>query len=107
MLNRSEDTLRRHLKVEGSHFSEIKESVRRDQAVYHLECLKTPINQIAYMLGFSEPSAFNRITSYNVCYTKLLRIWYRVGTAPRRVGGQAIICWQKCSISRGSGISST
>jgi AraC-like DNA-binding protein len=59
-LNRSEDTLRRHLKIEGSHFSEIKESVRRDRAVYHLECLKTPINQIAYMLGFSEPSAFNR-----------------------------------------------
>jgi len=59
-LNRSEDTVRRHLKGEGSHFSEIKESVRRDRAVYHLECLKTPINQIAYMLGFSEPSAFNR-----------------------------------------------
>ncbi len=59
-LNRSEDTVRRHLKVEGSHFSEIKESVRRDQAVYHLECLSTPINQIAYLLGFSEPSAFNR-----------------------------------------------
>jgi AraC-like DNA-binding protein len=59
-LNRSEDTVRRHLKVEGSHFSEIKESVRRDRAVYHLQCLSTPINQIAYMLGFSEPSAFNR-----------------------------------------------
>ncbi len=59
-LNRSEDTIRRHLKVEGSHFSEIKESVRRDRAVYHLECLNTPINQIAYMLGFSEPSSFNR-----------------------------------------------
>jgi len=59
-LNCSEDTVRRHLKVEGSHFSEIKESVRRDRAVYHLQCLSTPINQIAYMLGFSEPSAFNR-----------------------------------------------
>jgi hypothetical protein len=46
-LNRSVYTIRRHLKVEGSHFSEIKESVRRDRAVYHLECLKTPINQIA------------------------------------------------------------
>jgi AraC-like DNA-binding protein len=60
LLNRSEDTVRRHLKVEGSHFSEIKESVRRDRAVYHLQCLETPINQIAYMLGFSEPSSFNR-----------------------------------------------
>jgi AraC-like DNA-binding protein len=60
LLSRSEDTVRRHLRVEGSQFSEIKESVRRDRAVYHLQCLKTPINQIAYMLGFSEPSAFNR-----------------------------------------------
>jgi AraC-like DNA-binding protein len=59
-LNRSEDTLRRHLKSEGSTFSEIKESVRRDMAVYHLRSLATPINEIAYMLGFSEPSAFNR-----------------------------------------------
>jgi AraC-like DNA-binding protein len=59
-LSRSEDTVRRHLKVEGSHFSEIKESVRRDRAVYHLQCLGTPIHQIAYMLGFSEPSSFNR-----------------------------------------------
>ncbi len=59
-LNRSEDTVRRHLKAEGSAFSEIKESVRRDMAVYHLECLNTPVSQIAYMLGFSEPSAFNR-----------------------------------------------
>jgi AraC-like DNA-binding protein len=59
-LSRSEDTVRRHLKVEGSHFSEIKESVRRDRAVYHLQCLDTPINRIAYMLGFSEPSSFNR-----------------------------------------------
>ena len=59
-LNRSEDTVRRHLKSEGSTFSEIKESVRRDLAMFHLESLGTPINQIAHILGFSEPSAFNR-----------------------------------------------
>lgn len=59
-LNCSEDTIRRRLKSEGSTFSQIRESVRRDRAVYHLESLGTPINEIAYMLGFSEPSAFNR-----------------------------------------------
>jgi len=59
-LNCSEDTIRRRLKSEGSTFSEIKESVRRDMAVYHLESLDTSINEIAYRLGFSEPSAFNR-----------------------------------------------
>lgn len=59
-LNCSEDTIRRRLKNEGSTFSEIKESVRRDMAVYHLESLDTSINEIAYRLGFSEPSAFNR-----------------------------------------------
>jgi len=59
-LNCSEDTIRRRLKGEGSTFSEIRESVRRDLAVYHLESVHTSINEIAYMLGFSEPSAFNR-----------------------------------------------
>ncbi len=56
----SEDTIRRRLKKEGSSFSEIRESVRRDIAVYHLESMQTSINAIADMLGFSEPSAFNR-----------------------------------------------
>ncbi len=56
----STDTLRRRLKSEGSTFSEIRESVRRDLAVYHLESLGTPIHEIAYMMGFSEPSAFTR-----------------------------------------------
>lgn len=59
-LNCSEDTIRRRLKAEGSAFTEIKESVRREMAIYHLHSMNTPINEIAYMLGFSEPSAFNR-----------------------------------------------
>jgi AraC-like DNA-binding protein len=59
-LNKSQDTVRRHLKNEGSSYSEIKECVRRDTAVYHLERTATSISQIAYMLSFSEPSAFNR-----------------------------------------------
>jgi len=58
--NTSQDTVRRHLNKEGSSYTEIKESVRRDLAVYHLQRKDTSIGEIAYLLGFSEPSAFNR-----------------------------------------------
>lgn len=59
-LHKSPDTIRRHLKREGSSYAEIKESVRRDLAIYHLTRRDTPITRIAFMVGFSEPSAFNR-----------------------------------------------
>lgn len=59
-LNKSPDTIRRHLNNEGNSFKEIKESVRRDLAIQQLERSDVPINQIAHRLGFSEPSAFNR-----------------------------------------------
>ena len=59
-LHKSPNTIQRHLKNEGSSYKEIKESVRRDLAIDHLQRGATPINQIATMLGFSEPSAFNR-----------------------------------------------
>jgi len=58
--NTSQDTVRRHLNKEGSSYTEIKESVRRDMAIYHLQRKDTPIGEISYLLGFSEPSAFNR-----------------------------------------------
>ena len=38
----------------------LKESVRRDMAIYQLQCNTTSVSTIAYMLGFSEPSAFHR-----------------------------------------------
>jgi AraC-like DNA-binding protein len=53
-------TIRRRLNAEGSSYQQIKESVRRDSAIYHLLRTQTPINSIGLMLGFSEPSAFNR-----------------------------------------------
>jgi len=58
--NTSQDTVRRRLNKEGSSYKEIKESVRRDMAIYHLHRKDTPIGEISYLLGFSEPSAFNR-----------------------------------------------
>lgn len=59
-LHMTTQTLRRRLKEEGNAYQEIKDSVRRDTAVYHLSRLDTPINDIAELMGFSEPSAFNR-----------------------------------------------
>lgn len=59
-LNTSSQTLRRRLKEEGNSFQQIKDSLRRDTAIYHLSKQITPINEIAALVGFSEPSAFNR-----------------------------------------------
>lgn len=54
------DVLRRRLKKEGYTFKDIKESVRRDLAIYHLQSTQLRISEIGYRLGFSEPSTFNR-----------------------------------------------
>jgi len=59
-LHTTTQTLRRRLKEEGNTYQEIKDTVRRDMAVYHLVKLNTPINEIVTLMGFSEPSAFNR-----------------------------------------------
>lgn len=59
-LNKSPQTIRRHLKLEGITFAEIKENVRRDIASGLLVQDDTPIKNIAYRVGFSEPSAFIR-----------------------------------------------
>jgi AraC-like DNA-binding protein len=53
-------TLRRRLKEEGSTYQEIKDIVRRDRAIYHLAKMDTPISELVRLMGFSEPSAFNR-----------------------------------------------
>ncbi|GAA5314839.1 MAG: AraC family transcriptional regulator [Candidatus Pelagadaptatus aseana] len=59
-MGKSPETIRRKLKAEGTSFTEIKESVRHDLAIYQLKNTDIAINQIAYNVGFSEPSAFNR-----------------------------------------------
>lgn len=58
--NTSSHTLRRKLKQEGFSFQEIKDTIRRDQAIYQLTRKTTSISEIADNLGFSEPAGFNR-----------------------------------------------
>ncbi|NQD92998.1 helix-turn-helix domain-containing protein, partial [Pseudomonas sp. CrR25] len=59
-LHMSPQTLRRHLREEGSSFQELKDHLRRDLAIYHLGRDELSIQAIAEQLGFSEPSAFHR-----------------------------------------------
>ncbi len=59
-LHISPQTLRRHLREEGSSFQGLKDELRRDIAIYHLGRADLSLQQIAEQLGFSEPSAFHR-----------------------------------------------
>jgi AraC-like DNA-binding protein len=59
-LHISPQTLRRHLREEGTSFQELKDQLRRDIAIYHLGRADLSLQQIAEQLGFSEPSAFHR-----------------------------------------------
>ncbi len=59
-LNMSRNTLYRHLKKEGVSYHDIVDKVRSD---YASECLKSgdyTVTEVAFLLGFSELSAFSR-----------------------------------------------
>ncbi|MEM9191187.1 MAG: AraC family transcriptional regulator [Myxococcota bacterium] len=59
-LGMSERTLRRALKKEGSSFRELVDDVRRCRAESLLQSDRTTISEIAFLLGFSDASAFSR-----------------------------------------------
>lgn len=59
-LNTTAQTLRRHLKTENTSYQEIKDVMRRDAAIYYLSKPNLNINEIAELMGFSEPSTFHR-----------------------------------------------
>ncbi|MBM7060695.1 AraC family transcriptional regulator [Pseudomonas sp. UL073] len=59
-LHTSPQTLRRHLREEGTSFQELKDHLRRDLAIYHLGRDGLSLQDIAEQLGFSEASAFHR-----------------------------------------------
>jgi len=53
-------TLRRRLKSEGSSYQQIKDDIRRDQAIYLLSRGQLSLEEIATKVGFSEPTSFFR-----------------------------------------------
>ena len=56
----SERNLQRALRNDGTSFQKLLDEVRRDLAINHLANPATSAGQVGFLLGFSEPSAFQR-----------------------------------------------
>lgn len=74
ILNMTKRTLMRKLKGEGTSFQQLKDLVRRDEAIYQLTKSEHPISQISESIGFSEPSVFSRAF---LCWTGISPAQYR------------------------------
>ena len=59
-LGLSPRSLQRGLSGEGTSFRTLLDGLRRDIALEYLEAGEAPISEIAYLVGFSETSAFTR-----------------------------------------------
>ncbi|MFL6256304.1 MAG: AraC family transcriptional regulator [Pyrinomonadaceae bacterium] len=59
-LGLSRQTLFRKLKAEGITFEKVLDDLRHKLALHYLNGKKVPVNQTAYLVGFSEPAAFSR-----------------------------------------------
>ena len=56
----SRQTLLRRLKAEGTTFEKVLDGLRHRMAISYLRGRKASINEIAYLVGFSDPAAFSR-----------------------------------------------
>jgi AraC-like DNA-binding protein len=56
----SERTLQRRLREEGTTFAELLDGLRRELAERYLNEAEVGIHEVAFLLGYSEPSAFHR-----------------------------------------------
>ena len=82
-LRLSRRTLQRRLAAEGTSIEALREEVRRELAVRHLE-RGLPIAEVSYLLGYAEPSVFHRAFRR---WTGLTPRAFRAGAAvppPRR-----------------------
>lgn len=59
-LGMSRQTLFRRLKDEGTTFEKVLDGLRRKLALDYLSAKKASVNETAYLVGFSDPSAFSR-----------------------------------------------
>lgn len=76
-------SLQRALADEGTNFREVLDRVRRALAERHLARPDTSLNEVAFLLGFSEPSAFHRSFKR---WTGLTPQQYRASLTPRGGG---------------------
>ncbi len=56
----SRQTLYRRLKAEGVSYGRLLDELRHRMALHYLNGKKVSVNEAAYLVGFSEPSAFSR-----------------------------------------------
>jgi len=56
----SRPTLYRKLKAEGVAYEDVLDDLRHRMALHYLDGKKVSVNQTAYLVGFSDPSAFSR-----------------------------------------------
>src|SRR5437588_7696532 len=59
-LGLSRQTLFRKLKTEGITFEKVLDELRHKLALHYLNGKKVSVNETAYLVGYSEPSAFSR-----------------------------------------------
>lgn len=59
-LGTSARTLQRQLQAHGLSYQQLLDEARREAALQHLRASSLAISEIAYLLGYSEPSAFHR-----------------------------------------------
>lgn len=59
-LNLSERSLQRRLEDQGTCFADLMDEVRRELALRYIADQHLALGEVAYLLGFSEPSAFHR-----------------------------------------------
>ncbi|MGE8496080.1 MAG: AraC family transcriptional regulator [Pseudomonas sp.] len=59
-LHTSGRSLRRHLSTMGTSYQQVLDEVRRKLALQYLTTTHLPLYEIAYLLGFSDPSNFRR-----------------------------------------------
>ena len=53
-------TLQRRLEAAGTSVRKLLDEERRDLALHHIQSRRTPLIEIAFLLGFSDASAFTR-----------------------------------------------
>ena len=56
----SERSLQRRLEAEGTRFAALVDAVRKDLALRYLADPRLALGEVAYLLGFAEPSPFHR-----------------------------------------------
>lgn len=59
-LGQSRQTLYRNLKAEGVTFEQVLDDLRRRLALHYLDSKRVSVNETAYLVGFSDRSAFSR-----------------------------------------------